>query len=286
MLPLDLFKRRNFAIGNVQTLTMYGGLGLLFFFLILFLQQVAGYSALEAGTATLPVSIVMFFLSARFGALADRFGPRWFMGGGPLVAAVGLALFARLDQDVSYLTDLLPAMLLFALGLSMTVAPAHRHRAGRRRRAQRRRGLGREQRDRPRGGPGGGGGGGRGDRRAVRLGARRAAGPAGRPPRAGGPAGGAPSVSRWPRSGRRACRPSVSDRVAEATDEASVSAFRFGMGIAAVLVAGGGLLGLIGLRNPRREVKCADCPGGALAGAPPGCRAGEAPAAGEASARA
>ncbi len=102
---------------------MYGGLGLLFFFLILFLQQVAGYSALEAGTATLPVSIVMFFLSARFGALADRYGPRWFMGGGPLVCAVGLALFARLDEDVSYLTDLLPAMLLFALGLSMTVAP-------------------------------------------------------------------------------------------------------------------------------------------------------------------
>ena len=65
---------------------MYGGLGVLFFLLILFLQQVAGYSALEAGTATLPVTLVMFSLSMRFGALADRHGPRFFMGVGPLVA--------------------------------------------------------------------------------------------------------------------------------------------------------------------------------------------------------
>ena len=99
------------------------GSGLLFFFLILFLQQVAGYSALEAGTASLPVTLVMFSLSTRFGALADRHGPRFFMGVGPLVTAVGLALFLRLDADVDYLTDLLPALLVFALGLSMTVAP-------------------------------------------------------------------------------------------------------------------------------------------------------------------
>ena len=123
MLPLGLFKRHNFAIGNFETFAMYGGLGVLFFLLILFLQQVAGYSALEAGTATLPVTLVMFPLSMRFGALADRHGPRFFMGVGPLVTAVGLALFLRLDQDVDYLTDLLPALLVFALGLSMTVAP-------------------------------------------------------------------------------------------------------------------------------------------------------------------
>ena len=92
MLPLALFRRRNFAIGNVETFSMYAGLGLLFFFLVLYLQQVAGFSAVEAGTTTLPVTAMMFLFSARFGALADRHGPRFFMGVGPLVAATGLAL--------------------------------------------------------------------------------------------------------------------------------------------------------------------------------------------------
>ena len=123
MLPLSLFRRRNFAIGNIETFSMYAGLGLLFFFLVLFLQQVAGYSAVEAGSTTIPVTVVMFLLSMRFGALADRYGPRFFMGVGPLVAAVGLALFLRLDADVDYLTDLLPGLLIFALGLAITVAP-------------------------------------------------------------------------------------------------------------------------------------------------------------------
>ena len=261
---------------------MYGGLGLLFFFLILFLQQVAGYSALEAGTATLPVSIVMFFLSARFGALADRFGPRWFMGGGPLVSALGLALFARLDQDVNYLTDLLPAMLLFALGPVDDRGPAHRHRAGRRRRAQRRRGLRREQRDRPRGGPGGGGGGGRGDRRAVRLGARRAAGPAGRPPRAGGPARGgqAPAAGRDPgagpaaggaRPGGRGHRRGVGQRLPLRHGNRGRPGGRrraAGPDRAAQPAARGQVR-----RLPRRRARWRAS----------GCRAGEAPAAGEAS---
>src|ERR671934_1000886 len=120
MLPLGLFRRRNFAAGNVETFAMYGGLGLVFFFLVLYLQQVAGYTALKAGTATVPVTLVMFALSTRFGALADRYGPRLFMGGGPLVAAAGLVLLARVDADVNYAVDLLPAMLLFAIGLAMT----------------------------------------------------------------------------------------------------------------------------------------------------------------------
>ena len=123
MLPLGLFKRRNFAIGNIQTFSMYGGLGLLFFFLVLYLQQVAGYDALEAGATSLPVTLVMFGLSTRFGMLADRYGPRFFMGVGPLIAALGLASFAFLDADVDYLTELLPGLLVFALGLSITVAP-------------------------------------------------------------------------------------------------------------------------------------------------------------------
>ncbi|MDX6679467.1 MAG: hypothetical protein QOE31_3519, partial [Solirubrobacteraceae bacterium] len=102
MLPLGLFRRRNFAVGNLQTLSMYGGLSITFFFLVLYLQQVAGYDALRAGLATLPSTIVMFALSKRFGALADRFGPRAFMGFGPLVAAAGLAWFARMGADVDY----------------------------------------------------------------------------------------------------------------------------------------------------------------------------------------
>jgi len=267
MLPLDLFKRRNFAIGNVQTLTMYGGLGLMFFFLILFLQQVAGYSALEAGTATLPVSIVMFFLSTRFGALADRFGPRLFMGAGPIVAAVGLALLARLDRDVDYLTDLLPAVLFFALGLSMTVAPltatvladADEHNAGVasgvNNAIARVAGL----------------------IAVAAVGTVVAAQYGSRLDSELGALADRPQLAtpverakRQPLAEVRAqgLEPPLRARLAEATDTASVSAFRLGMVISAVLVAGGGLLGLIGLRNPRREVKCADCPAGQLAGAP------------------
>ncbi len=91
MLPLGLFARRNFAVGNLQTFAMYGGLSGTFFFLVLFLQQVAGYDALEAGFALMPATLVMFALSKRFGRLADRIGPRLFMGFGPLISAVGLA---------------------------------------------------------------------------------------------------------------------------------------------------------------------------------------------------
>jgi predicted MFS family arabinose efflux permease len=123
MLRLELFRRRNFAIGNVETLLMYAGLSILFFFLVIFLQQVAGFTALRSGLTTLPVTIVMFVLSRRFGALADRFGPRAFMGGGPLVGACGILLLLRADQHTSYWTDLLPGLLVFSVGLSMTVAP-------------------------------------------------------------------------------------------------------------------------------------------------------------------
>jgi EmrB/QacA subfamily drug resistance transporter len=123
MLKLDLFRRRNFAVGNLETLSMYAGLGILFFFLVIYLQQVAGYSALKSGLTTLPVTIVVFALSRRFGALADRLGPRLFMGAGPLIAAAGMLLLLRVGMHPSYVADLLPALLVFALGLSMTVAP-------------------------------------------------------------------------------------------------------------------------------------------------------------------
>jgi predicted MFS family arabinose efflux permease len=123
MLRLELFRRRNFAIGNLQTLTMYGGLAVLFFFLVIYLQQVAGFTALKSGLATLPTTVIMFALSRRFGTLADRYGPRFFMGAGPLVAAAGILLLLRAGMDVNYVTDLLPALCVFSVGLAMTVSP-------------------------------------------------------------------------------------------------------------------------------------------------------------------
>jgi len=123
MLPLELFRSRNFSAVNLATLCVYAGLIGASFFITLFLQQVAGYSALEAGAATTPITIVMFLLSGRFGALAGRIGPRLLMGAGPLIGAIGLALLVRLDREGDYLADVLPSMLLFGLGLAMTVAP-------------------------------------------------------------------------------------------------------------------------------------------------------------------
>jgi EmrB/QacA subfamily drug resistance transporter len=267
MLPLPLFRRRNFSIGNLETFAMYGGLGLLFFFLVLYLQQVAGYSALAAGTASLPVTLVMFLLSTRFGMLADRYGPRFFMGVGPLVAAAGLAWFLRLDADVDYLTDLLPGLLVFALGLSMTVAPltatvladADEHNAG------------------------------------VASGVNNAIA------RVAGlvaiAAVGALVAASFGSAlednlGRTASRPDVAPAVEDAkrqplaevvpadapprvrrvvsaaAQDASVTAFHVGIGIATGLVALGGALGLVGIENPRRRVAAEDCAGGQLTGVP------------------
>ncbi|MCY7303753.1 MAG: MFS transporter [Thermoleophilia bacterium] len=123
MLRLDLFARRNFALANLETLSMYAGLSILFFFLFIFLQEVAGYSALKAGLTTIPSTLIMFALSSRMGALADRHGPRLFLTGGPLLAAAGILLFLRTGIETSYVGDLLPALIVFSLGLTMTVAP-------------------------------------------------------------------------------------------------------------------------------------------------------------------
>jgi EmrB/QacA subfamily drug resistance transporter len=123
MLPLRLFASRNFSVTNVETLLVYAGLATLSFFLVLFLQQIAGWTPLESGLALLPVTIVMFGLSPRVGRLAARIGPRVFMGLGPLLAGLGLLPLLRLDRGVSYWTDLLPSLLVFAFGLSLTVAP-------------------------------------------------------------------------------------------------------------------------------------------------------------------
>jgi EmrB/QacA subfamily drug resistance transporter len=266
MLPLSLFRRRNFAVGNIETFSMYAGLGLLFFFLVLFLQQVAGYSALEAGTTTIPVTLVMFLLSARFGALADRYGPRFFMGAGPLIAAAGLAFFLRLDADVDYLTELLPGLLIFAIGLSLTVAPltatvladADEHNAGIASGVNNAiarvasliaiaavgavvsSAFGSALRDEL-------------GAQAQRPEVARAINEAEKEPLARVVVEDAP--------------PQVRAEVAAGSQDASVTAFHVAIAIATVLVALGGVLGLVGIVNPRRRVEAAECAGGQLAGA-------------------
>ena len=123
MLPLRLFSSRNFSFANLETLTVYAGLATLTFFLVLFLQQLAGYTALRSGLALLPITVVMFFLSPRVGRLSMRHGPRWFMGVGPFVAGLGLIGVIRLQPGFSYWWELLPSLLVFSVGLSMIVAP-------------------------------------------------------------------------------------------------------------------------------------------------------------------
>ena len=123
MLPLDIFSSRLFNVTNVVTFAVYAALGGVFFWLVLQLQVVAGYSPLEAGISLLPVTVVMLFLSARMGALAQRIGPRVPMTVGPLLCAIGVAFMTRIGEDMSYVVDVLPPVLLFGLGLSFTVAP-------------------------------------------------------------------------------------------------------------------------------------------------------------------
>jgi EmrB/QacA subfamily drug resistance transporter len=123
MLPLRLFRKRNFSFANLETFTVYGALTTQGFFLTLFLQQIAGYTALQAGAATVPVTVVMFFLSPRVGRLSMRFGPRLFMGIGPLICAASTLWLRELTPGLDYWTSLLPALLVFAGGLSMIVAP-------------------------------------------------------------------------------------------------------------------------------------------------------------------
>jgi EmrB/QacA subfamily drug resistance transporter len=225
MLKLELFERRNFAVGNLETFSVYAGLAILFFFLVIYLQEVAGYSALKSGLTTLPVTLVMFALSRRVGALADRLGPRLFMSAGPLIAAAGISLLVRVGMHVSYLTDLLPALLVFAFGLTLTVAPltatvladADEEDAG--------------------------------IASAVNNAVARVAGLVG------------VSVLGVVVAGLL-----VGDTFA--ANHESVQAFRMVMVVCAVLVGAGGLIGAIGIVNPRRSVDAERCSGGQLVGAP------------------
>jgi MFS family permease len=123
LLPLDIFGSRQFSGANLTTLAVYAALGGALFLLALQLQQSLGYSALAAGIANLPLTVLMMLLSPRIGALAQRIGPRLPMTIGPLVAAAGLALMARIVPGTSYWTVVLPSVVVFGLGLSITVAP-------------------------------------------------------------------------------------------------------------------------------------------------------------------
>jgi EmrB/QacA subfamily drug resistance transporter len=270
MLPLGLFKRRNFAVGNLQTFVMYGGLGITFFLLVLFLQEVAGYNALKAGLALMPSTIVLFLLSKRMGRLADRFGPRLFMGLGPLLAAVGLALMLRLGAHVNYVTDLLLPLVIFSLGLASTVAPLTAAVLS----------------DADEANAGIASGVNNAIARVASLMAIAAVGavissafnssldqqlrgvtltPAA-----------ASAVAEARKQTLTHVDPAVTGvQVAEAVQTASVDAFHVGIGIATVLVAIGGALGLAGIRNPKRVVLSQDCAGGQIAGQPLDAARGE-----------
>ena len=123
MLPLDIFRSRQFVAANLVTFVVYASLGITFFLLVVHLQQVLGYSPLQAGVATLPVTALMLVLSARAGLLAARIGPRLPMTVGPLAIAAGLALLSRVQAGTTYLGSVLPGLLVFGLGLTLTVAP-------------------------------------------------------------------------------------------------------------------------------------------------------------------
>ena len=123
MVPPAIFAVAQFRAANLVTVAVYAGLGTVFFLLVLELQQVLGYSALEAGAATLPITLLMLTLSSRSGLLAARIGPRLQMSVGPLVVAAGLLVLSRIGPGDRYLTSVLPGVLIIGLGLASTVAP-------------------------------------------------------------------------------------------------------------------------------------------------------------------
>ncbi|WP_329521057.1 DHA2 family efflux MFS transporter permease subunit [Spirillospora sp. NBC_01491] len=123
LLPPGLFRSRQFTGANLTTLAVYAAMGGALFLLTLQLQQSLGYSALAAGLATLPTTVIMLLASPRMGALAQRIGPRLPMTIGPLVAGAGLALMSRIVPGADYVGAVLPAVVVFGIGLAVTVTP-------------------------------------------------------------------------------------------------------------------------------------------------------------------
>jgi EmrB/QacA subfamily drug resistance transporter len=123
MMPLHLFSSRAFTLTNVLTLLLYGALGVGFFIVPLLLIQVEGYSATAAGAAFLPFPVIMFALSRWSGGLVGKVGPRIPLTLGPLIAAIGFALFARMQIGSSYWAAIFPAVVVLGIGMAITVAP-------------------------------------------------------------------------------------------------------------------------------------------------------------------
>ncbi len=123
LLPPDVFASRQFTAANGVTFVVYTALGGVFFLLVIVLQTALGYSAVAAGAASLPITALMLVLSARAGALAARVGPRLPLTLGPLLIAAGMLLMLRIEPGASYAGAVLPAVLVFGLGLALTVAP-------------------------------------------------------------------------------------------------------------------------------------------------------------------
>ncbi len=123
MLPMRLFRSKQFSAANLVTIVVYGALGGIFFLLPVELQQGAGFSAIAAGAALLPVTAMLLLLSSRMGRYAARRGPRLQMTVGPIVAAIGITLLARVHPGSSYASSVLPGILVFGLGMATTVAP-------------------------------------------------------------------------------------------------------------------------------------------------------------------
>lgn len=123
MMPLSLFRVRNFSVGNVSTFLVYGALSLGTFLLAVFLQQVAGYSATLAGLSMLPTTLISIALSTQVGRLAGKYGSRFFMLVGPIVAGVGFFLLVRMSTSADYWSEVFPGIVVFGLGMTITVAP-------------------------------------------------------------------------------------------------------------------------------------------------------------------
>ena len=254
MLPPSIFRSRNFAVGNAVTFVVYAGLGAATFFIALFLQQVSGYSAFEAGIALLPITLILVTLARRFGAWSSRVGPRLPMTAGPLIGGIGLLAFARLDERGDYLTGVLPASLVFGLGLAITVAPltATVLEAADRRHAGIASGV---------------------NNAIARVGGLLAIAAVGAvisaqftaqvDERLGGerlePAARA-YVAQAAERPLTVPEATVSERVRAQVQEADVHAFRAGMIVSGLLMLAGGILAAVGIQNPRRDELAAAAP--------------------------
>ncbi|MDO5745785.1 MAG: MFS transporter [Micrococcaceae bacterium] len=123
MMPLHLFRERNFGIGNLSTVAFYAGISLGTFIIPIFLQESADFTAFAAGMATIPLTLMSLALSALFGTLSGKYGPRLFMSVGPVIAGSGFLLMLSVSNPLDYWWQVLPGVVLFGIGLAVTVAP-------------------------------------------------------------------------------------------------------------------------------------------------------------------